>query len=481
MEVRNKKLTEEEFFRERKEVLADYTTGKEVDLDEAIEYQKSLPPNKIYAKKLEEAKKKGTIYPFSGMGHTTIKQETELLKYTQDNGPADLLAVSVDTFSRIHDYKAVQRGIEESERTGTSVLNGFPVVNYGVKGMRQVFEALDVPLQSRFGAPDSRIICEMLFAGGVNCMSGGLLCFFQYSSRTPLDVVIRNFQYVWRLEGYYQEKGALFCDVPYSWMGGYLIPPSAFTAGDILQLLMMAEQGIKCLMVKAKTDGCLVQSAADAKVIRKLAREYLDKFGYKDAMTSYLECGSNLRMPSDPVSAFAYLCTTCLEARVCGAQSVYARSISEGSNIVNKEDLAQSYRCCNTFINLLRDQKIQLDSKAVNEEAAMEELEARAIIDKVIDLGDGDVAVGMVRGLASGVVDCAYPSHPSIHGKLMGVRDVDGVERWLDAGDLPFSKDILDFHKEKLAKRSKKLGRPVGYEDLVHELITIGTGHLDIK
>ena len=35
--------------------------------------------------------------------------------------------------------------------------------------------------------------------------------------------------------------------------------------------------------------------------------------------------------------------------------------------------------------------------------------------------------------------------------------------------------------KEKLAKRSKKLGRPVGYEDLVQELVTIGTGHLNIK
>ncbi len=481
MEVRNKRLSDEDFFKERKEVLAEWPTGNEVDLDEAVDYQKSLPPNKNYGKKLEEAKQKGTIYPISGMGHTTVEQEAELLKYTQDSGPADLLAVSVDTFTRIHDYKAVERGIQESERTGTSVLNGFPVVNYGVAGMRKVFDALDVPLQSRFGAPDGRLICEILFAGGVNGMSGGLLVFFQYSSRVPFETVIRNFQYVWRLEGYYQEKGVLFSDVPYSGIGGFLTPPSAATAGNVLQLLLMAEQGIKCFTLRAGGNGCLVQDAANAKTIRKLAREYLDKFGYRDTTTSFLEASFSGRMPADPVRAFGHICVSCLCARVCGAQYTFTRSISEGRAIAIKDDLAQSYRCANTFINLLRDQKIELDSKAVDEEAEMEELEARAIIDKVIDLGDGDVAIGLVRGLESGVIDCSYPSHPSVPGKLMGLRDADGAVRWLDHGNLPFTRDILDFHKEKLAERSKKLGRPVGYGDLVNELISIGTGHLDIQ
>ena len=55
MEIRNRKLSEEEFFKEREEVLAQWPTGKEVDLDEAIEFHKSLPPGKVLAKKLLDA------------------------------------------------------------------------------------------------------------------------------------------------------------------------------------------------------------------------------------------------------------------------------------------------------------------------------------------------------------------------------------------------------------------------------------------
>ena len=55
MEVRNRKLSEEDFFKEREEVLAQWPTGSEVDLDEAIEFHKSLPPDKVLTRKLLKA------------------------------------------------------------------------------------------------------------------------------------------------------------------------------------------------------------------------------------------------------------------------------------------------------------------------------------------------------------------------------------------------------------------------------------------
>ena len=37
MDIRNKRLTDEEFYKQRQEVLAQWHTGKDVDLDEAAE------------------------------------------------------------------------------------------------------------------------------------------------------------------------------------------------------------------------------------------------------------------------------------------------------------------------------------------------------------------------------------------------------------------------------------------------------------
>ena len=48
--LRNKRLDEKEFLKMRAPFLAQWRTGREVDLDEAVEYQKKLPDSKNWHK-----------------------------------------------------------------------------------------------------------------------------------------------------------------------------------------------------------------------------------------------------------------------------------------------------------------------------------------------------------------------------------------------------------------------------------------------
>ena len=50
MELSNKRWPDEEFFAEREKVLSFWPTGKEIDLEETVDYLKSLPPVKQYAR-----------------------------------------------------------------------------------------------------------------------------------------------------------------------------------------------------------------------------------------------------------------------------------------------------------------------------------------------------------------------------------------------------------------------------------------------
>ena len=59
MKIRNKKLSLDDFFAERKEVLSQWPTGKEVDFDEAVAYQKSIPDVKRFGTKLQSATAEG--------------------------------------------------------------------------------------------------------------------------------------------------------------------------------------------------------------------------------------------------------------------------------------------------------------------------------------------------------------------------------------------------------------------------------------
>ena len=63
IKIRNKKIDKDTFFKERQEVLAKWPTGKDVDLDEAVEFHKSLPAKKVWVKKLAEAKRERRYLP----------------------------------------------------------------------------------------------------------------------------------------------------------------------------------------------------------------------------------------------------------------------------------------------------------------------------------------------------------------------------------------------------------------------------------
>ena len=55
MDIRNKKLSNDDFFAQRNEVLSQWKTGSEVNFEEAVEYQKSIAPEKKFGNELAKA------------------------------------------------------------------------------------------------------------------------------------------------------------------------------------------------------------------------------------------------------------------------------------------------------------------------------------------------------------------------------------------------------------------------------------------
>lgn len=114
MEIKNKRLDDRDFEREREEVLAMWPTGKEVDLDEAIAFHKTLLPDRNYALKVYDAKKRGIQLVRTDSGVASLDGEIELFQCLQDEGGADLLGTIVDSFTRTLEYKLAEEGLKES-------------------------------------------------------------------------------------------------------------------------------------------------------------------------------------------------------------------------------------------------------------------------------------------------------------------------------------------------------------------------------
>lgn len=188
MELKNQRWSDEEFLQERQKVLSLWPTGREVDLDEAVKYLQSIPPEKNYALKVVKAKREGRTLVQPRGGVALIEDHIELLNCLQDQGGADLLPTTTDTYTRNLRFQDAERGIEESHRQGRSMLNGCPLVNHGLRAVRRISESARNPVIVLSGTAFPQLTAEMGFAGGLTAFLGaGISYTAAYTKDLPFE------------------------------------------------------------------------------------------------------------------------------------------------------------------------------------------------------------------------------------------------------------------------------------------------------
>lgn len=477
MEISNKKIPEGKFMDMRREVLTQWPTGRDVNLEEAAEYHKSLPENKIFTAKLNAAKAEHRTLIQPRAGVPVIEEHIKLLQYLQDNGEADLLPTTIDSYTRQNRYEEAENGINESLRLNRAMLNGFPAVNHGVSGCRRIIEALNVPVQVRHGTPDARLLTEICFAGGFTSYEGGGVSYnLPYCKNVPIERTIADWQYVDRLTGLYEEMGVPINREPYGPLTGTLVPPCISHAVAVIEALLAAEQGVKNISVGYGQCGNLVQDVAAIRSLEELTEEYLHRFGYDDVVVTTVLHQWMGGFPADEAKAFGVISMGSAIAALSKATKVIVKTPHEAVGIPTMEANAEGLRCTKQVINMLRDQ--EYNGAAVAAEKEIIRAETVCILEKCLELGGGDIAVGVCRGVESGALDVPFAPCRANAGLMLPARDNNGAVRILNTGNLPFTQDIKDFHREKLEERARQEKRQVSFQMVIDDVYAIGKGWL---
>ena len=477
MDIQNKKIPEDVFHQMRQEVLTQWPTGKDVDLQEAVDYHKAMPKNRDFGAKLLEAKAAGRTLVQPRAGVPVIEEHIKLLQYLEREGEADLLPSTIDSYTRQNRYEEGENGIAESIRLGRAMMNGFPAVNHGVAGCRRVVESVNVPVQVRHGTPDARLLTEITYAGGFTSYEGGGISYnLPYCKNIPMERTIRDWQYVDRLTGLYEEMGVSINREPYGPLTGTLVPPCISHAAAIIEALLAAEQGVKNITVGYGQCGNLVQDIAAIRTLEELTDEYLHKYGYHDVQVTTVLHQWMGGFPADEAKAFGVISSGSLIAGLSKATKVIVKTPHEAVGIPTMEANAQGLRCTKQVVNMLADQNFT--GNALEEEKEIIREETRAIVDKCFELGGGDVALGVCRAVQAGVLDVPFAPCRYNAGKMLPCRDNNGAIRILDFGNLPFSKSLKDFHMEKVAQRAKAENREATFQMVIDDIYAIGKGRL---
>ena len=477
MELQNKRIPEQEFNKIREEVLTQWPTGRDVDLNEAIEFHKAMPEHKVFSKKLVKAKNSGTTLVQPRAGVALIRDQIELLTYLQDKGEADLLPTTIDSYTRQNRYQEAENGIKESFKEHRSMLNGFPAVNHGVLGCRQLINAIDTPIQVRHGTPDARLLTEITYAGGFTSYEGGGISYnLPYAKNVPMEKTIRDWQYVDRLTGIYEEAGVSINREPYGPLTGTLVPPCVSHAVAIIEALLAAEQGVKNITVGYGQCGNLVQDVAAIRTLEELTDEYMQKAGYSDVIITTVFHQWMGGFPQDEAKAFGVISWGSATAALSKATKVIVKTPHEAAGVPTMEANAQGLCCTKQLITMLNDQSCTAAN--LEQEKEIIRKETRCLVDKCFELGNGDIAVGVVRAVQAGVIDIPFAPSRFNAGKMLPARDNTGAIRILNSGNMPFTKDILDFHREMIDARAKAEKRNASFQMVIDDVYAISKGRL---
>lgn len=466
IKVRQQKIDEKTFAKMRQEQLAQWPTGKEVDIDEAVEYHKKLPESKNFTKALAKYKAEGKIGLFPRSGVPIVEDEIKLLQGLNAVG-VRLFPFTTDSYTRNLQLEKAQQGLEESIRTGKYKLNGYPIINHGVKTTRRVVESCEGAFDPRSSRVANSFVGEIAFASGMTAMPNSFFGWIGgYDKKATPEECIQTAQYLGRLIGLYAEKGVIISTDTHGWLPNGVIPMYVNIATQIIEALVSACQGTKSIVPLMNFQGNIAQDVAEIRVCEKLFRKYLDMFGFTDVIIPGVigNQSSLFPFPQDLGNAFGYINYVAMVAAMTDLAACSVKTIDEALGVPSIESHMQTYASANWIFNVVRQQKFVADTPVIEQEMRMTELAVCAILDKVIDMGDGDVVVGAVKAVEAGVLDSPFAINIYARDLCMGARDLEGACRYIDYGNLPIPEEVRKYNDEKIREREKFEGVKLNFK-----------------
>lgn len=450
------------FARMRAENLARWPTGRLVDIDEAVAFHSSLPSHKRLPCVLREADKSGRCLTQPRGGFGTLELQLELMTELDRTGLADIVPTTTDSYTRNEQWAKAETGIEESRKAGRSMLNGFPMVNYGPIEARRLIAAIEKPAIVLSGTSFPKLTAEVGYAAGyTGYLGSGLAYTVSYTKDTTLEQGIRNYQYLDRLAALYADKGIELHRRQPGFLTGTNIPPSIAIVTCILDALLAAHQGVRNYGLELGQTLHLVQDAAAIAMCRELVQEYLARFGFTDVFTPVTSLHWMGAWPYDETQAAALISYGGTLAAVSGAISITTKTTHEAFGIPTPRANADGLRITRMAIYLARTLRVDTMPE-FRRECDLIRREVVPVVDKVLEMGDGDAALGIVRAAEAGVLDIPWSPNRQIKSRVMPARDADGALRILDAGAIPIPDDVMEVHREALHRRAERERVPFG-------------------
>ena len=478
MPITFKKIDKEDFLEMRKKFLENYKNLDEFDLDTAIRFHKSLPDYKNFQKKLEQSIQDNKIMIQAYSKETLLEDLIKSLNTFYRVGQADFLSIIIDSHTRENHYDNAKVILEDSIKSNKSLLNGFPLINYGTKLARKIVNDIEVPLQIKHGSPDARLLVEVALLGGFSAFDGGGISHnIPFSKSISLKDSLENWKYVDRLVGIYEENGIKINREIFSPLTATLVPPAISNSIQILETLLAVEQGVKNISIGVAQYGNITQDIASLLALKEQIQFYLDTFSFKDINISTVFSEWIGGFPEEELKAYSLISYSATISLFSKANRVFIKNIDEYSKNSLGNTMVNSLILTKTILEIGNNQKITNYEEIILEKEQIKK-ETAQILEKIFSKCHGDLSEAIIEAFKDGIIDIPFAPSKYNLGKMMPARDSEGMIRYLDIGNLPFCSLIKEFHHKKMKERAEMENREIDFQMTIDDIFAMSQGKL---
>lgn len=378
------------------------------------------------------------LQPRCGVGgHDEMRS---LLQQLEAGAAPDLLPVTIDSHTRLRHFDVAT----ETLRTSPTNLNGYPLVSHGWERGRELNASVQAPLEIRHGSPDARDLFAVSIASGITSFEGGGISYnLPYCKDVPLPVSLEAWREVDAACGTLARSGVIVDRELFGTLTAVLVPPSLSLAITLLEAILAAREGVRCLSVAYPQGGALVQDVAALRAIPRLAARYLPPtVEVFPVLHQFMGVFPRARDKADALILYGGLV-----GRLGGAAKIITKTNQEAYGIPDVEANIAGIRTTRLATSDLLD-FVRVDHGQVEEELQWIESEVDELVQPI--LAAGDTAAAIAQAFAAGALDIPFSASIHAHSRVMPQRDSTGAIRYLAVGALPFGRSTLQRHARQL-------------------------------
>ena len=396
-------------------------------------------------------------------GFPTYKKQFALNEFFV-KANVDVLPLTIDSNTRLNDYRSAARMLRLSEENDVDMLNGYPLVNHGYRTTRKMVTHFNKPVSLRHGTPDARLLIEQAIASGIFDIEGGPITYLlPYSKNFPLDKAFLYWKYVERVCANYSELNEPINRESFGPLTATLVPPAITIVIQLLEMLLSLEEGVKSFSVSFAQQGSMMQDIVTSHVLRKLAHHYAESIGCGDASIHLVYHQWMGAFPTNPHYAEQLISIATVVASMVGADKIITKTNQEAAGIPTKEANAETVANTQYSLGILNG----LPKLTDEQEEEILTAEVMAIMEAVFNDPADTLWRKVFNCIKSGIIDVPFSPHIINHNQMITIRDADKNIRIIKRGKVPIPDHCFAYEKSQcdLSKDTTSI-----VNDIIHDI-----------